>query len=253
MARPIKFTNADALIANTVQINDCLVWRGRSGTCPVLPASSYLSHMFMTTSIARIMFTICRYIPKRGRLIRCCDNDYCINPFHFVEAEKIRRTRYRLSRPLTNITKKGYLKVRVVPIASPISLLPDQEKSRDLIAPTDEFIRSLRPQNPDTLHMLANAAAQAGFDGEGVLDKNNRYIPKKRVRKPMEPTPDVPVLTVKLAKPAVPDPAREDVTLDDILSDAWLDKIEERRRQRSLIKLQRVPEWDKAPKTRNAT
>lgn len=253
MARPVKFNNVDALIANTVQINDCLVWRGRSGTCPVLPATSFLARTFMTTSIARIMFTICRFIPSSGRLVRCCDNDYCINPFHFVESGKVRRTRYRLSRPLTNITKRGYLKVRVVPIASPTSLLPDQEKARHLIAPTDEVIRSLRPTNPETLHILANAAAQAGFDGEGILDRNNRYVPKKRVRKPAEPTEGKPVLTVKLAKPAVPDPKREDVTLDDILSDAWLDKIEERRRQRSLIKLQRVPEWDKAPKTRNAT
>lgn len=253
MARPVKYNNVDALIANTTQTNDCLIWRGRSGTCPVLPASSFLAQTFMTTSIARVMFTICRYIPSGGRLIRCCDNDYCINPFHYVESGKVRRTRYRLSRPLTNITKKGYLKVRVVPIATPTSLLPDQEKARHLIAPSDELIKSLRPKNPETLHMLANAAAQAGFDGEGILDKNSRYIPKKRLRKPIEPTADKPVLTVRLAKPAVPDPTREDVTLDDILSDAWLDKIEERRRQRSLIKLQRVPEWDKAPKTRNAT
>jgi len=252
MARPTKYNNADDIIANTVQVNDCLVWRGQGGTCPVMSPASVMSRMFMTTSIARIMFTICRYIPASKKLIRCCDNAYCINPFHFVESGKIRRTRYRLSRPLTNITKKGYLKIRVVPIATPTSLLPDQEKTRHLIAPTDAQIKALRPQDPELLHMLANAAAQAGFDGEGILDKNNRYVPKKRLRRPMEPTADKPVLTVKLARP-VPDPLREDVTLDDILSDAWLDKIEERRRERSLIKLTRIPEWDKPPKTRNTT
>jgi hypothetical protein len=252
MARPTKYNNVDDLITNTVQVNDCLVWRGTGGTCPVLSPASVLARTFMTTSIARIMFTICRYIPASKKLIRCCDSDYCINPFHFIESGKVRRTRYRLSRPLTNITKRGYLKIRVVPIATPTSLLPDQEKTRHLIAPTDAQIKALRPQDPELLHMLANAAAQAGFDGEGILDKNNRYVPKKRLRRPMEPTADKPVLTVKLARP-VPDPLREDVTLDDILSDAWLDKIEERRRERSLIKLTRIPEWDKPPKTRNTT
>jgi hypothetical protein len=124
-------------------------------------------------------------------------------------------------------------------IVTPTSLLPKQERARHLLAPSEEQLADLRPKSPDLLLMLANSAAQAGFDGKGVLDRNNRFVPEKDIKRPVVLTPaagNTPLLTVKLRNPRpVPD------RLDEDLDDKWLDKIAERKRRRLEQQLAQLP------------
>jgi hypothetical protein len=184
MSRPIKYSNADSLFANCRQVNDCLVWPDAVAQTPAIAPTSPLALKFQTSSVARIVFTICRF-PPSGRIIRCCDQPYCINPFHHIEANAVRKKRI----------KSGH----------PSSLLPQQETTRHLTAPSDEELIAMRPVNPNITMLLANSAAVAGFDGSGILNRRGEFV---RMGKP-KPTfadPAKPVLVIKRGTaPATPE------------------------------------------------
>jgi hypothetical protein len=135
---------------------------------------STLAMKFNTTSIVRVTFTLCRHIPSRSRLVRCCDQPYCINPYHYVEATAIRKKRL----------KNG----------QPNALLPDQEGVRDLIAPPEEELRAMRPKDPDLLIMLANSALTAGYDGRGILNGRGVFTALKA---PKYADPNKPLLVIR--------------------------------------------------------
>jgi hypothetical protein len=176
MSRTPKYKNADDLFANCKQVNDCLIWPQTSNTLstPTFSPMSTLAMKFNTTSIVRVTFTLCRHIPSRSRLVRCCDQPYCINPYHYVEATAIRKKRL----------KNG----------QPNALLPDQEGVRDLIAPPEEELRAMRPKDPDLLIMLANSALTAGYDGRGILNGRGVFTATKA---PKYADPNKPLLVIR--------------------------------------------------------
>lgn len=234
MARPQKYSCADDLLNNTRERGDCLLWpdTGSSVTSPVISSDGPMARLFMTNSVPRILFTICRHIPD-GRLVRCCDEPWCVNPYHYVESNAIRKKRKVLSNPSRPfISRKG---VELPRMATPTSLLPKQEDVRHLLAPDDETLAMLRPKDPNRLLMLANAAAVAGFDGKGILNRNNHFVPSKFV-----PIHDarMPVLQLRGAKPAPPPP--EDTELDNLFEDVWLNPIKAYKEEQERKKAERL-------------
>jgi len=203
--RPTLYHNADDLLANCQQINDCFVWPALRARSPSLSPHGTLAQMFYTSSIPRIMFTICRF-PPSGRLIRCCNQHQCINPYHYVESKKVRRKRIKSKQPTR--------------------LLPHQEKGRHLIAPDDETLRSLRPSNAELLNQLATSAAQAGFDGKGVINAKQHFVP---FRHAIRVNPDAPVLVIKRDKPVPRVPPSE---IDALFSDGIFKQIELRKKRK---------------------
>ena len=141
--RPPKYTNADQLFANCSLDGTCFIWPSPpTSQAPVLGPESYLSKKFHTVGIPRIVFSIVRFFPAGGRLVRWCNNRYCINPYHYTEA--------------------GIYVEKRAKMQNPRDLLPEQEVSRHLLGPSDEEIEAMRPTNVDVLRVLADSAAQAG-------------------------------------------------------------------------------------------
>ncbi len=234
MARPPKYTNADDLLNNTTEHGECLIWPdyGSNVSSPVLSPASPLAKLFMTNSVPRILFTICRFVPE-GRLVRCCDNPFCVNPYHFVESHKVRRKRITLSKPDRPFrTAAGKDLDRMT---TPTDLLPTQAVKRHLIAPDEETLRTLRPSDPKRLLQLANSAAQAGFDGKGVLSPRNTFIP---IREARIVDPSMPVLRMRFNDPRK-DPTKDIVSVSiadieaEVMDDGWLDKIKAYKQQQA--------------------
>ena len=211
MSRPIKYRNADSLFANCRQINDCLVWREAAAQTPAIAPTSPLALKFGTSSVARIVFTICRF-PPSGRLIRCCDQSYCINPFHHIEAKSIRKKRI----------KSGH----------PTSLRPQQESTRHLTAPSDEELVAMRPVDPHITMLLANSAAVAGFDGSGILNRRGEYI-RSTKPKPTYADPNKPVLVIKRGAAPATQEEKEVIEKDaeDFFSGSFFRALQSSRQQ----------------------
>ncbi len=174
MPRPIKYQNADDLLDNCTVRDDCYLWPESSTPMPMLSPNSPLTHQFGTTSVARILFTICRFVPAGPRLVHRCSNRFCVNPFHFAESRAVRAKRLELP--------------------NPNGLLPDQEDRRHLIAPPDETLIALRPKNPTHIKILMDAAVLAGYDAKGMPDSRSYKVPVKAQPKFAEE--DVPVLVM---------------------------------------------------------
>jgi hypothetical protein len=202
MSRPIKYHNADDLLSNCAVQNDCFVWPQSSTPMPMLGPASPISVKFGTTSVMRILFTICRFVPAGKRLVHWCNNPFCVNPFHFSESRAWRAKRMRLD--------------------NPNGLLPEQDATRDAVAPSDEVLASLRPRNPHFIKILFDSAVVAGYDLSGMNNKRSYAVPQKA--QPVFAQPDVPVLvftnTRLLRKGSYPDVA--EISFDDI--EAALDK-----------------------------
>ena len=175
MPRPIKYANADDLLDNCTIKDDCYLWPSSSTPMPMLSPNSPLAQKFGTTSVMRILFAICRFVPAGPRLVHRCANKFCVNPFHFSESKAVRAKRLELP--------------------NPNGLLPDQEEHRHLIAPPDEELLALRPKNPTHIKMLLDAAVLAGYDAKGMADKRSYKMPPKA--QPRFADPDVPVLVIK--------------------------------------------------------
>jgi len=175
MPRPVKYTNADDLLNNCTIKDDCYLWPLSSTPMPMLSPHSPLAKKFGTTSVVRILFSICRFVPAGPRLVHRCSNKFCINPFHFAESIAVRAKRMELP--------------------NPNGLLPDQEERRHLIAPPDEELIALRPKNQTHIKILLDAAVLAGYDAKGMSDSRSYKVPPKS--QPRYAEEDVPVLVIK--------------------------------------------------------
>jgi len=183
MPRPIKYANADDLLDNCTVKDDCYHWPKSSTLMPMLSPNSPLTKKFGTTSVARILFSICRFVPAGPRLIHRCNNPFCVNPFHFSESKAVRAKRMELP--------------------NPNGLLPDQEERRHLIAPPDEELIALRPKSQTHIKILLDSAVLAGYDAKGMHDARSYKVPPKV--QPRYAEEDVPVLVIKPRKAAVAD------------------------------------------------
>lgn len=231
MPRVPKYRTADDLLANCTIKNDCFIWPAVGTTVPVLANLSPIAMQFHTTSIARILFTICRHPPARGRLIHVCNEPFCVNPYHHIEAKTIRKKRVKYG---------GHNN----------ALLPEQEVSRDKIAPPEEVLLELRPRNPVFTGILANSAATAGTDGSGILNRRAQYthLPPPRYA-------DKPIFKLtRGVRPPPPEKTPEQIEadkreLEEIFSGAYLDRLIEAKRARTVEPHPLpTPEW--ASKTR---
>ena len=175
MSRPIKYVTADDLLSNCTIKDECFVWPRSSTPMPMLSPHAPMAREFGTTSVMRILFTICRYIPAGPRLVRWCNNPFCVNPYHHTESKFWRAQRAHLS--------------------DPNGLLPEQEQRRHLIAPPDDLLVRMRPIKPEHIRILIDSAAMAGFDAKGVVDKRSYAPPPKPKVRYAEP--DQPVLVIK--------------------------------------------------------
>lgn len=176
MARPVKYKTADDLIANATIMGDCLVWPYANTAAPTLSTLAPMSKMFGTTSVVRILFSIVRFIPAGRRLVCHCTTRFCINPFHHTEAKKYRDERRGLS--------------------DPNGLLLSQLEHRDGAAPPDAVIASMYPRKPEHLRFLAETAARAGIDCEGIAPTVRR-LPTLAEIKAVYADPDKPLFRIK--------------------------------------------------------
>lgn len=190
--RPVRYANADSLLSNCTIKDECFIWPKSSTPMPMLSPYSPMAKQFGTTSVMRILFTICRYIPAGPRLVRWCSNPFCVNPYHHAESHEIRGKRARLT--------------------NPNGLLPEQEGSRHLLAPPDEVLYDLRPIDPVHVKVLMDSAVMAGFDAKGIVNKRS-YAPIPKPQ-PLYADPQKPVLVVKSKVKPASDP--DSGSLDDI-------------------------------------
>jgi len=181
MGRPIRYANADNLLSNCTIKDECFLWPKSSTPMPMLSPYSPMAKQFGTTSVMRILFTICRYVPAGPRLVRWCSNSSCVNPYHHAESLEFRNRRAKLP--------------------DPNGLLPEQEGSRHLIAPPDEDLYAMRPIDPAHIKILMDSAVMAGFDAKGIVNKRS-YAPIPKPE-PRYADPKKAVLVVQSkAKPA---------------------------------------------------
>ena len=206
--RPQKYKTADDLFHNCARRDDCYIWPDKvTMTMPMLAPASPLSKLFGTTSVARILFTICRFPPASTRIVRWCNTRFCVNPYHHTEAGAFVKER-RASE-------------------SPTALLPSQTESRHLVAPPDDVLETLKPADPVILRHLAETAARAGFDCKGIPDHRhtNAFKPKHMINaETIYADPTVPVLVMRSMTPVrEATPNLEEFSFDDI--EAKLDDL----------------------------
>jgi hypothetical protein len=171
-----KYNNADDLLDNCKIVNDCYLWPESSCPMPMMSPKSPLALRFTSTSIVRILFTICRFPPAGPRLISMCNSKWCVNPYHHTESKRIRQKRFATGEPN--------------------GLLPEQETARHLIAPSDEELMAMRPKKPIHIKTLLDSAVVAGYDAEGITNKRVLLTPPRRTSRFADE--DKPVLTIKL-------------------------------------------------------
>jgi hypothetical protein len=112
--------------------------------------------------------------------VRWCNTRFCVNPYHHTEAGAFVKQR-RASE-------------------SPTALLPSQLESRHLVAPPDDVLETLKPSDPVILRHLAETAARAGFDCQGIPDHRhtNAFKPKHMINaETIYADPTVPVLVMR--------------------------------------------------------
>jgi hypothetical protein len=216
MTRPVKYRDADTLFANCSVRNDCIIWNNQTNAVmPTLAAASPMSQKFATNSIARIIFTICRFVPASKRLIRWCTSDFCINPYHHAEA-----------RPYQEKRKKQF---------NIHDELPEQTSHRHLIAPPDEELIRMKPTDPEICAVLMRSAATAGHDAKGIPNRRFLGFPTKGYEgMPLLPEGEntakenVPVLIIKkkpVTEPLVTAPKGE---YDDMNTDEFFDALDKK-------------------------
>ena len=192
MPRPLKYANADDLLSNCTIKDECFLWPRSSTPMPMLSPHAPMAKEFGTTSVMRILFIICRYIPAGPRLVRWCNNPFCVNPYHHSESK--------------------FWQARRAHLENPHGLLPEQEGRRHLIAPSDELLERLRPVKPEHVRVLIDSAAMAGFDAKGIVDKRSYAPPPKPKVRYAEP--DKPVLVLKRREAEEPVPEEPELKFE---------------------------------------
>ena len=96
MGRRLLYKTADNLFDRCTVKDDCYIWPESSCEVPSLGPDSPMSKAFRTTSVVRILFILCKYIPMGRRLIRKCPNHFCVNPFHYSESKRLMSKRAKL-------------------------------------------------------------------------------------------------------------------------------------------------------------
>jgi hypothetical protein len=189
-----KYNNADDLLDNcTISDTGCYLWPESSCQMPMMASQSPLAMKFTSVSIVRILFTICRFVPAGPRLISVCNSKWCVNPYHHTESKRFRIKRFATGQPN--------------------DLLPEQESSRHLIAPSDEELTEMRPKKPIHIKTLLDSAVVAGYDAEGITNKRVLMTPpRKPVRMASEDGP--PILTIKLREEPKPEVPKDDTPLE---------------------------------------
>ena len=99
MTRPLRYKTADDLFDNCHIHNDCYVWPESPCPIPMTGPASPMAVKFGTTSVVRILFILCKYIPLGKRLVRRCQTQFCVNPFHYTESRRHMAKRAKLPDP----------------------------------------------------------------------------------------------------------------------------------------------------------
>jgi hypothetical protein len=199
--RPQKYRTADDLFANCARRDDCYIWPDPpSMVIPALSPTSPLAKLFHTVSVARILFTICRFPPAGTRIVRWCSTRFCVNPYHHAEAGVFVKER---------IASESFT-----------SPLPSQASTRHLAAPSDEELETMKPTDVKLLRHLAESAARAGIDCKGIPNHRhqNPFKPKHLIGvEAVYADPDVPVLVMTNMRPKRDDyPDVAEISFDDI-------------------------------------
>lgn len=220
MTNTVKYRNADDLLKNCTVDNDCMVWKFKyklpplplelqdteshaqhvPPNAPLMGPRSPLAVMMNTTSIARILFILCRFLPASTKLVKRCTTPFCVNPYHHTEARVVLQQRRALM-------ARG---------RDPHALLPSQESTAHLILnlPKGVTRASMAPKDPAVVSMLMMSASIAGFDGKGIHKSMLRDFDVPQA------DPGKPVLTIRarpIEKPAVPDEGPEE-SMDDFFA-----------------------------------
>jgi hypothetical protein len=213
MTRPTKYRDADSIFANCTIKGDCILWPQSNNKVPLFTVSSPIAQQFATTSIARVVFTICRFVPASPRLTRWCTSDFCINPYHHAESRPYQEKRKKLF----NIQDE----------------LPEQTSHRHLIAPSDEELDRMKPTDPIICNVLMRSAASAGHDARSLPNRRFLGFPiKGHEGMPLLPETEntakegVPVLVIKkkpVVEPTIQAPKGE---FDDMDTDDFFDALE---------------------------
>lgn len=245
--RTPKYKNADDLINNClIQGSDlCFVWpygeeSAHNPPPPVLSPVSHLTMKLNTNSVARILFTLCRYVPASKRLVKWCTTPSCVNPYHHTETTKMVQLRWELS---SIEGKAGRFFT---------DLTPAQEKIRHVL-PSRELIDELQPIELGVLKLLQESAMQAGHDAKGLPAnlRQDKIIPNAHNTPPAPSDTDFkPVLRMKnmIYKPSVTpeeeaaQKAEIDKQAEDFFGENNIFKQIEERKKRLLQKS--MQEWD---------
>lgn len=187
-----KYNNADDLLDNCKIVDTCYIWPESSCPMPMMSPKSPLAMRFNSSSIVRILFTICRFVPAGPRLVKVCNSDWCVNPYHHTEAKRFRVKRFATGHPN--------------------DLLPEQEGSRHLVAPSDEELTEMRPKKPIHIKTLLDSAVVAGYDAEGITNKRVLLTPPRKP--PNVAREDRPVLTIKLRDEPKPEQPKDETPLE---------------------------------------
>jgi len=239
MTRKLKFANADDLIENCDIVDGCLLWKHKHGFSinnPCLAPLSPLAVALQTTTVVRALFISCRFIPASGRLVKWCNTEGCVNPYHYSESQKIVKQRLQMGER----DGQGFN----------TDLLPEQEAIRHLL-PSPKILQQVAPTRPATVRLLMASAMQAGFDCQNLpASKLQQKLSNFRYDRPDNSEPIAPVITLRNYTPAKPEPTPEELSasdkeVDDWFSGGYLKAIQERKKAR-LQKL--VDNWDEPTK-----
>lgn len=214
----------------------CLVWPpserkaavGGWEVAPVLAPASPLAKAMLTNSVTRILFITCRHIPASRRLVKWCNTQSCVNPYHHSENRDTVVRRLNIS--IREGKAGGFF----------TGLLPEQERVVSSL-PSPESVEAARPVELDVLKLLQESAMLSGVDARGLPPalRQHKELPTERM-------PDFkPVLMMRgvtdrlIEKKNTPVASEEDV---DALFDGSIFKAIEERKRRLLTKA--ADDWD---------
>lgn len=225
--RPVRFKSIDDLINNCDITGDCFVWRKTTPDdyAPKISPHAPMTKIVLTNSVARILFTVVRYVPTNGRLIKWCKTKDCVNPFHYSEPRDIVKRRLK---------RKGL---------SPTDLLIEQE-SRHNILPDEELLKTLKATDPEVIALLMKQASLSPFDAKNLPST----IRQDKIA-PVAPQAKKPLLVIKRnLPPAVRAKLEPPPDVDYGQKVAELDIFEQIRLRKQRMLAKTMEEWDSVPK-----